>query len=433
MTLVQTFPAVRSFLVKLVCLLSLGCGGFALAAEPSPDSVGQPFAKVLRIRGEVFASGPEPGRTRRLQEGAAVNVGDRIRALANGEAVLKTADAGIVAVRPGTEFVAENFVAAGKPTDTSVLRVFSGSLRVLTGWIGQLNRSGHKVYTPTATIGIRGTDHEPYVMSAEMAAKTSYKEGTYNKVNRGRTALEVGEHSLDIEAGRVGFAQAPKFKKRALLTVLMPVLLDKIPDFYVPGEFDAELDKYSATMDVESRRELEKIGGSVPQETAAPAAALAPPVQAATPAAPAPMASSGLSLPAGCDPAATGRAWVEALDGAITRLDADAIVAAFAPDVVVRASVRNKEGALTTVELGRDELARSTLAAVKSLEDYRHRRVSLESMAVGAACDRIAVKSVVIEQGRQAGKSFRFESLEEYLIEKRDGKWLAVKAETTQR
>lgn len=431
----QTFPAVRFFLIKLVCLLALGCGGSALATEPSPDSVGQPFAKVWRIRGEVFASGPEPGRTRRLQEGSAVNVGDRIRALGSGEAVLKTADAGIVAVRPGTEFVAENFVAAGKPTDTSVLRVFSGSLRVLTGWIGQLNRSGHKVYTPTATIGIRGTDHEPYVMSAEMAAKTSYKEGTYNKVNRGRTALEVGEHSLDIEAGRVGFAQAPKFKKRALLTVLMPVLLDKIPDFYVPGEFDAELDRHSATMDAESRRELEKIGGSVPQEAVAPAAAEVPPVQVAMPAASASTASKA-PLPVGCDPAATGRAWVEALDGAITRLDADAIVAAFAPDVVVRASVRNKEGALTTVELGRDELARSTLSAVKSLEDYRHRRVSMASVLAGPEagnCDRIAIKSVVVEQGRQSGKSFRFESLEEYLIEKRDGKWLAVKAETTQR
>jgi hypothetical protein len=39
---------------------------------------------------------------------------------------------------------------------------------------------------------------------------------------------------------------------------------------------------------------------------------------------------------------------------------------------------------------------------------------------------------VVIEQGRQSGKPYRFESLEEYLLELRAGKWLAIKAETTQ-
>ena len=91
---------------------------------------------------------------------------------------------------------------------------------------------------------------------------------------------------------------------------------------------------------------------------------------------------------------------------------------------------------MSTVELGRDDLALSTLAAMKSLEAYRHRRVSVDSVlavARAGACDRVLVKSVVIEQGRQGGKPFRFESLEEYLIELRGGRWFAIKAETTQR
>jgi len=39
---------------------------------------------------------------------------------------------------------------------------------------------------------------------------------------------------------------------------------------------------------------------------------------------------------------------------------------------------------------------------------------------------------VVIEQGRQYGKPYRFESREEHLPELRAGKWIAVKAATTQ-
>jgi hypothetical protein len=39
---------------------------------------------------------------------------------------------------------------------------------------------------------------------------------------------------------------------------------------------------------------------------------------------------------------------------------------------------------------------------------------------------------VVVEQGKQSGKAYRFESLEQYSLELRSGKWIAVKAETTQ-
>jgi hypothetical protein len=39
----------------------------------------------------------------------------------------------------------------------------------------------------------------------------------------------------------------------------------------------------------------------------------------------------------------------------------------------------------------------------------------------------------VIEQGRQSGKPYRFEAVEEYVLELRAGKWLAVKAVTTQK
>lgn len=96
-----------------------------------------------------------------------------------------------------------------------------------------------------------------------------------------------------------------------------------------------------------------------------------------------------------------------------------------------------REGdAVTSVDLGREELAQSTVAAMKGLKGYKQRRVSIEGRladpVAGGACDRISLKSVVIEQGRQSGKPYRFESLEEYVLELRAGKWLAVKAETTQ-
>ena len=41
--------------------------------------------------------------------------------------------------------------------------------------------------------------------------------------------------------------------------------------------------------------------------------------------------------------------------------------------------------------------------------------------------------SLVIEQGRQNGKPYRFAAMETYTLEPRDGRWEAVRASLTRR
>ena len=43
------------------------------------------------------------------------------------------------------------------------------------------------------------------------------------------------------------------------------------------------------------------------------------------------------------------------------------------------------------------------------------------------------MSALVIEQGRLNGKPYRFEAMETYELEPRDGRWVAVRASTTQR
>jgi len=417
----------------------------AIATAPE---TGKRFGTVWRIRGEVVASPAvsTTGGGRKLKEGDLVYVGDRVRAAALAEAVLKTEDAGLVAIRPGTEFVAVSFAAEDKATDSFTVRLVTGSLRVISGWIARTNRSGHNIVTASATIGIRGTDHEPYVLSPELAKATSNPEGTYDKVNRGGTTLNVGENKLDIDPGRVGFVRAPaQLKERALMTILLPVLLDKVPNFYVPGEFDADLDHYSKTADQESLRELEKwrkeprpvvvptpaAAVAAPPVTAQATAPVTAPAQAATPVA------AAVGTPVGaCAPTAIAKTWLKQLDGAIAKRNGTTIIAMFAPEAAVRATVRGGDGKMASVDINREELVKSTLAAMKGLTDYKQRRVwtegKLATAAASTTCDRINLRSVVVEQGKQSGKPYRFESLEEYTLELRAGKWLSTKAETTQ-
>ena len=94
-------------------------------------------------------------------------------------------------------------------------------------------------------------------------------------------------------------------------------------------------------------------------------------------------------------------------------------------------------GALTTLTFNRDEMVQSTLTSIASLQDYKQRRATVEARLdegeTTDTCQRLVVRSATIEQGLMNGKPFRFEALEEYLLEKRDGEWLATKAHTTQR
>ncbi len=435
--------------MALCCLLAVAATADSASAQEAANQAGvagepaRRFASVWRIRGDISASTGETGPVRRLQAGDPVYVGERVRADASAEVVLKTEDAGLLAVRPGGVFIAERFAAEGKPTDNLTLRLVVGSVRVISGWIARINRPEYRVVTQTTTIGIRGTDHEPYVLTADLAATMSQPAGTYDKVNRGGTTLDVNGNKLDIEAGKVGFVRAPRVATtRALMTLLLPVLLDKVPDFYVPGEFDDELDLLSQSADDNAVAQLEvrrkaPAGNTMPQAVAgqastAGATSTAEPTTAA--AAAAATGAQDASRGNTCGATGVARGWLAQLDGAIVRRNAPAIQRLFAPQVVVQATVRDKDGNATTVDVSRDEFARSAGSAVKGLSDYQQRRVSIDAQPESAgACDRIIVKSVVIEQGKQNGAAYRFESTEEFTLERRAGRWLATRAATTQR
>lgn len=382
MTWQMVFPRVR--FRAWVCL-ALWLGSTAGWAQ-APTA----FAKVLRLQGVVTATASGAEAVRTLQLGDRVYVGERIEASATGEALLQTDDAGYVAVRPSAAWVMEQFSAENKASDRWSLQLLTGGLRLVTGWIGQRHPANYRVTTARATIGIRGTDHEPYYVPETLALVLAQPPGTYDKVNRGGTTLETGGQRVDIDPGKVGFARLP-VKTRALLTLALPVILDKVPDFYVPGAFDAELDRLSAAAAV---------------------------------------SATGVA----CASAPVAKAWLAQLDRAMQRRDSAAVVALFAEEARVEVTVKDGSGADTTLSLEREEFARSASAALQGLRNYRQRRLELQAQPLQAGgCDAVSLQSVVLEQGQLNGKPYRFESVERYEIVLRAGRWVATQAATRQR
>jgi hypothetical protein len=374
------------------------------------------FAIVQRLSGTVAVQVPGvPSRA--LHLGDWVRVGERVSAGPDGDAVLRTSDLGIIAIRPNSEFVMEAYSAKEPSQDQFVLRVFRGALRMVTGFIGKRSAGSVHVRTPTATIGVRGTDYEPYVLTPDSAAALGQTAGTYNRVYSGATTIESYGESLDVGKGQVALApSAPLSKTRALMTALLPVLLDKVPDFYQAGLFDEEF----ALINADNQ-------GTTPEVPATQKPVSASPVEFGF--------ESEVDTPH-CAQSRIAQQWLNSLDTAVARKDSRQFMALFAHDLNIEMQVRKTDGAVVSIKLDRDSFAKSTKQSLEQLSNFKSTRpevrVRQQPGDMAMTCERVEVESLVEESGVRGGNAYKLRSMESFTLEKRRGRWLAIQAKTVQ-
>ena len=177
----------------------------------------------------------------------------------DGELHARTDDHGLIAMRTNTKFTIEAYRARGDDGDTSITSLAYGTLRSITGWIGKFQSEKYRLKTPTATIGIRGTDHEPLFVPA--GDKGSSAAGTYDKVNAGGTYIENEAGRVHVDAGQAGFAPLdPKAP---------PKILPRIPDAYQPSRNEGRIRerKEELAREVESARAQRRKEGALKEES----------------------------------------------------------------------------------------------------------------------------------------------------------------------
>jgi hypothetical protein len=120
-----------------------------------------PSGRIAFAKGNVVAYA-ESGRARSIKTGYPLFNGERIVTGPDSYTVLVFRDEGRVTLLPNTEFKVEQFdyVADAPEQGRSFFRLVRGGLRAVTGVIGKARRSGYRMNTPVATIGIRGTAYD---------------------------------------------------------------------------------------------------------------------------------------------------------------------------------------------------------------------------------------------------------------------------------
>jgi len=184
-------PRSRCSRLVAVGLLIALAGGIALpAGAQAAGAVG----KAALVRGAVTAH-LEGGVARILGAGSEVFAGDVVSTGPRSVGVLEMADGTRMALRPGTVFQVEEYHTE-PARESSILRLFRGGLRAITGFISKRNRDAFKVRTATATIGIRGTTFDVRVCEDDCREEEQSQPPV-----AGRLALARGNVTLANESG----------------------------------------------------------------------------------------------------------------------------------------------------------------------------------------------------------------------------------------
>jgi hypothetical protein len=200
--------------------------GAAAAAGSGRNEAG----KIELVEGTVTVVGADRAR-RAPKVGETLYEGDAILTDKDGELQAELTDSGVIAVRPNTSMRINKYQANGDASDTSIFGLLKGSFRSITGWIGKNNSANYAIKTPTATVGVRGTDHEPLVIPP---GSTEGEAGTYDKVAAGSSYIRGQNGSIDVAAGKAAFASQSGGGR--------PRVLDQVPAFFRPTRNEGRLE-----------------------------------------------------------------------------------------------------------------------------------------------------------------------------------------------
>jgi hypothetical protein len=192
----NTIIILSIFLVA--CLMLVSQGAYAGIA-----------GHVMFVNGSVQVTNPA-SQTRTLQKGDVIYESDTVTTAKGSTAQIKMRDGGYIVIRPDSQLKFDSFIFSGEEdgSERSFFSLLKGGIRAITGLIGQKSKKSYRITTPESTIGIRGTDHETFVVTADSPLAAVAPLGTYNKVNRGETTITTSKGMISVLPNQMGFAGA---------------------------------------------------------------------------------------------------------------------------------------------------------------------------------------------------------------------------------
>jgi hypothetical protein len=191
----------RRYAILVTGAVLMAAGAAAWAQAP------QAAGRFVSVTGDVGVVGRD-GVRRNAERGGDIREGDTIITGDSALAQARMSDGGLISIRADSEFKLEQFAYKGREDRNAsfVVNILKGGFRTITGLISQVNRSGYKITTPAATIGVRGTHFEVVHVLPQIASQ-QLPAGTYNRVFEGITTVQnPGGALLQVVRDQTAFA-----------------------------------------------------------------------------------------------------------------------------------------------------------------------------------------------------------------------------------
>jgi len=179
-----------------------------------PDAAFAAAGAVTHLSGAVVARRGD-GQSQILSVKSEVREGDVIATADNSYARVKFGDGTEVVLRPNTQIKVEAFkFEEQKPREDNVLlSLLKGGLRSVTGLLAKRNPENFRVQSPTATIGIRGTNFGALFCQNDCAGVPGGggkppANGLHVDVSDGAIIVSNAGGSREFKVGEFGFVQS---------------------------------------------------------------------------------------------------------------------------------------------------------------------------------------------------------------------------------
>lgn len=188
---------IRSFQVALRVAAILQALAAPLAAAQSlpadaAEVIGASGQTTL-VRGGSFQSP--------VRRDVPLRTGDRIRTGTDGVVQLRFTDGALMSIQPGSDFRIDAY-AFDSSTQRGFFGLLQGTVRAVSGRIGKRDRDDWRLRTPTATLGIRGTEFTVTETPCPARGCAGIVDAGFSvSVSAGRVAVSNEAGSVEVPAG----------------------------------------------------------------------------------------------------------------------------------------------------------------------------------------------------------------------------------------
>jgi len=160
-------------------------------------------AHLILVAGDVElqrAAGGRPVQSLVPVTGALVQAGDTLITGINGRVQLRFSDGSLISLQPRSEFRIDDY-RFDMQQQRGFFSLVRGALRTISGAVGKRDPDDYRMTTPTATIGIRGTE---YLLEQTTCTPVCYPgrtAGTRVSVNSGFVVVFNPAGPMELPAG----------------------------------------------------------------------------------------------------------------------------------------------------------------------------------------------------------------------------------------